>query len=530
MESAEILGQNSLRLRTSFPIQNEKSLLHSILLNGCFQTNYLMELVRDSLLLILVILLAVTQTPQGQKLITDNSGSTLDAKISSIEKDTAKTRSNTEPIDTLLTESKFKSEDFAQEDTLTDVNSNTDQIETNTENVSTEQTLEKLQDDFRDSTGLFDGVEVNNRQNLFHTESTIPLNKRRNNWEGNTSWTGSTYQLNGTGYIRSSQRGEYQPGSTAEVGEMIIVEDKPSTGNEEMKWLYFNGENGFYFGVNKTCTFVGIEKNNETLSEVCQNNWNTNTVNTSKETNYNPSGRKLDLNDANMYQSHFAWYGAGIIELQVVFDDENRQETVTVHRFDIQNQTSLSEVSLPIKAEISNDDDGSTSLEVGGRQFAILDNYEPSVRQTKVFVETMTASASEYTPALSVKDLPDYDNVNLNLISFSATPVCDVNAMVRYNTVLTNEDFQDPSLIEGNETLIQVDKNATSWQNGTGTFTGQYISFAQLAAGEKKKAVTASRREEVSSVIAGNQITLAFKADDTSCDVTDITLQVSEDY
>lgn len=390
----------------------------------------------------------------------------------------------------------------------------------------------EIEQNLQASTGLFDGIDVNNRQTLFHVEPTVPLNERRNDWVGNVTWTGSTYRLTGTAQIRSEQRGEYQPGSTAQVGQMIRVTDPPTEAGEEMKWLYFNDINGFYFGVNTTCTYVELQKNNETLKSFCQSDWNVNTVDSTEPTESNPSGFKLDLNDANMYQAEYAWYGAGLIEMDIIFDTADGQETVTVHRFDVDNQTSLGKISLPVKARILNDPDSSTSMDLGGRQYAIQDNYEPTERNTKVFVESMTASSTEYTPAISVRSREKYNNVALDIVDFESTPTCDVNAMVRYDTELTGASWQEPSLVRYNETIIEVDKSATSWQNGTGTFTGNFLDFAQLPGGDNKnKPVSDIQSAEISSVIGDDEVvTLAFKADDTSCDVTDITLQVKEDY
>jgi len=401
----------------------------------------------------------------------------------------------------------------------------------NQTNTESREYLKSINDRDERSVGLFGGVDVNNRQTLFHIEPTVPLNDRRNDWTGNVTWSGSTYDLTGTSLLKSNQRGEYQPGSTAQVGQMVIVEDKPE-GSDNVKWQYFNGEDGFYYGVNSSCTYVGIQKNGEVLSEVCQSNWNVNTVDSETKTESNPSGFKLDLNDANMYQTNFAWYGGGVIEMQVIFDDERRQDTVTLHRFDIDNQTSLSEVSLPVKAQIFNDSDDSTSIRVGGRQYSILDNYEKTARSVKLFRESMTASSTEYTPALSIRPKPGFENVNIDLLSFSATPSCGVNALVRFDTVLTGANFQQPSLVNGNETLLQVDSSATSWQNGTGSFTGEYLDFAQLDGGQNQNKPAAQvESEEVSTVVGDNEIvTLAFKADGNSCEVTDITLQAEEDY
>jgi len=198
----------------------------------------------------------------------------------------------------------------------------------------------------------------------------------------------------------------------------------------------------------------------------------------------------------------------------------------------VENQTSLGKVSLPVKARIQNDGDNSTSLEVGGRQYAIQDNYEPTERQVKVFRETVSVSSTEYTPAISIRSRAEYNNVALDIVDFEATPACDVNAHIRYDTELTGASWSNPSLTTGNESVIEVDTSASSWQNGTGTFTGQYLDFAQLTGGDNKnKPVANVQSEEISTVIGDDEVvTLAFKADDTGCDVTDITLQVSEDY
>lgn len=498
-----------------------------------------MEIVRDSILALIFLSLVVTQTPQGQDFLNPSSPS----NVQSIDKAVAGIESNTDGIRNLLTGQSFKDEDFAQETTLSSIltdtgktAANTGNIDTNTDNLEAlneqqKKFLDRIDDRDEENIGLFGGKDVNNRQNLFHIEATVPLNERRNDWTGNVTWTGSTYKITGTGELRSNQRGEYQAGSAAEMGQMVIVDSIPKN-SEEIEWGYMNGVNGFYYGVNSTCFYVAIEKDDNVLESVCQENFNVNTVNTTETTSYNPEGYKLDLKDATMYQSDFAWYGGGLIEMKIVFDTLEGQETVTLHRFDIDNQTSLGEVSLPIKTRIENDPDNSTSIQVGGRQFSIQDNYEPTERSTKVYTETTTAGASEFIPALSVRALSSYDNVAIDLIDFAAVPNCDVDAQIRYDTELTGASWAEPRLASYNETLIEVDRAATTWQVG-GEPSGIYLDFAQMVGGQNQnKPVENVQSEEVSSVIGDNEVvTLGFRADGgSSCQVNDVTMQITEDY
>jgi len=287
-----------------------------------------MELRKDFYFIAIIAILLVGLTPLGDNLV-NTSGSTEKGILSSIDKNAAGINSDTEGISNLLSSADFNNEDFAQETTLSEL-AGTDFARETTladlnksfgnEDFAQENTLSTINQNLEDSFGLFDGLDVNNRQTLFHIEPTVPLNERRNEWTGNVSWTGSTYKITGTGSLRSEQRGEYQPGSTGQIGQMIRIPEPPSTGSEDMEWLYFNDDNGFYFGVNTTCTYVELERDNEVIKSFCQKDWNVNTVNTTEETSYNPSGRKLDLNDANMYQGEYSWYGGGIIQMDIIFD------------------------------------------------------------------------------------------------------------------------------------------------------------------------------------------------------------------
>lgn len=425
--------------------------------------------------------------------------------------------------------------DNAEEQTATDLNDNLKSFNTDfsNEQFAQEPTLSNIDNIFTKARGLFGGIDVNTRQNLFHVEATVPLNNRRNDWNGTVNWTGSTYRLNGTGYIDSSQRGEYQPGSTAEFGMAVFFDSLPDSNDDDrVEWGYINTNDGVYYGVNTTCTFVGVKKAGTVLDEVCQENWNVDTLDGDNDTD-NPSGKKLLLKDVNMYQTRFSWYGGGLIEPGVILDDVTGQDYFAMHRFDIQNQTSLDQISLPLSLNVSNDDDEDVSVNIAGRQYSILDEYEKTGRQMKEFRESLTASASEYTPAISLQVEDGFENVVLDLVSFSATPTCDVNAHVRFDTNLTNANFTEPTLVENaNESLIVTDTNATSWQDADGNPSGFYLDFSQLASGQNSnKEVASIQTEKVSAVIGeGELITLAFKADSTSCDVNDITMQSEADF
>ena len=179
--------------------------------------------------------------------------------------------------------------------------------------------------------------------------------------------------------LDSSERGRYEAGFAGEAGIGIRLPVAP-TGTQVVRWGLFDDQNGAFFGQNvANGIFVAIRRAGlDTI--IPQTSWNVDKLNGS-----GPSGATLTLSKGNIFQIVFTWYGYGVIEFRVVIPDPTTlaQEVITVNRFSPTGQTSFADPNLPLRAQISNNGTASAiSLFVGGRQYSIIGNYNPTFRIT----------------------------------------------------------------------------------------------------------------------------------------------------
>jgi len=254
------------------------------------------------------------------------------------------------------------------------------------------------------------------------------------------------------------------------------------TGAQVARWGLFDAQNGAFFGQDvANGIFVDIRRAGvDTI--VPQTAWNVD-----KMDGTGPSGATLTLSKGNIFQIVFTWYGYGVIEFRVVIPDPTTlaQEVITVNRFSPTGQTSFADPNLPLRAEISNNGTASAfNLFVGGRQYAILGNYDPtfritSERRTVTATGTLTPiisfqrktvfpAGSGRTNSVSVK-LEGIDLVTSADISYQIILGGTINgAFADYPTATTN--------IPLSETALQVNSTLT-------TISGGQVLIQGLAAG-----------------------------------------------
>ena len=262
--------------------------------------------------------------------------------------------------------------------------------------------------------------------------------------------------------LDSAERGRYQPGTSAEVGIGIRYPTTPA-GAMQAKWGYFDDNNGFYFGRDATGIFIAILRAG-VESKIYQSSWNTDKLDGTGN-----SRLTLDLANGNIFQVRYSWYGYGTINFIVTMQDANSvQKNIVAHRFSATAQTSVVDPNLPIRAVIEN---GATAtaqtLFVGGRQYSILGQYNPNVRNTgqyRLLQGSITSAA--FVPLISFRRKATYDSTSVKVRHLTIITNQDLVIQVRSNGVLTGASYITPSDYTAQETVVEADISATAITGG----------------------------------------------------------------
>ncbi|GEN46856.1 hypothetical protein [Alkalibacillus haloalkaliphilus] len=338
----------------------------------------------------------------------------------------------------------------------------------------------------------FDELKVSERTPIFEISSTYGISALRDviSTTGTGTVTNNTvvYEVaTGTGSagaasLETAQRGRYQPGYAAEAGIAVRVPQLP-TGSQIGRWGLFGIENGLFFGVSgNEGVFVGVRRDG-VETRIQQNDWNIDPLNGT-----GPSGLTLDLNDGNIFQIDFTWYGFGVIEWSVVMQNQQTlaQEVVTVHRYKPISFTSLEDPNLPVKAEVQNNGETTSFLiRVAGRQYSILGENVPSFRVTSAR-RTVTATTT-LTPLLSFQRKAEFpagsgrpNSINVTLEGLDLVTGADIFYQIVLGGTLNTafSDFPTANTnIPATETALRVNNTATSFST-----PGQVV-FQGLAVG-----------------------------------------------
>lgn len=272
--------------------------------------------------------------------------------------------------------------------------------------------------------------------------------------------------------LETSTRGIYEAGSEAEAGIGIKIPDQTYTGTQNIKWGYFDSENGFYFGIDSGGVFIEVISGGVSKTKVYQSAWNVDRLDGSKN-QFNASDLELDLSNGNIFNIRFIYYGYGTIKFIVPISDARQKsgmKHVTVHRAVIDGGLSTENPNLPLRVEVNNNGSANAiDAFVAGRQFSILGEYNPITRITSQTAGSVSLTNSSWTPIISWRKksslLDQSQNVRIAGISAIADQVTIV-AFISGGT-LTGASFGKPDLVNtASETALESDTSATAITGG----------------------------------------------------------------
>lgn len=265
--------------------------------------------------------------------------------------------------------------------------------------------------------------------------------------------------------LQSTERGQYIPGSSAEIGLYVRL-PQDLTGSQEARWGYMDDDNGVYFGQDSDGLFVQRRTDGTDQSKVRRSDWNNDTVDGSGDSD-NPSGLNLDLTAGSIFQIDFTWYGDGPFEFKVFLQDNaGRKQEVVVHRINVAGELSVNNPNLPIRAVLENNGTATASdLFVAGRQFAVLGRERPNRRLNGEFV-SLGSIATTFLPVMSFRKKSDFVGATVTAERISAFADAQMRYQLRLNPTLGGESFGNLEDTTATETALEVDSSATTLSGG----------------------------------------------------------------
>ena len=272
----------------------------------------------------------------------------------------------------------------------------------------------------------------------------------------------TTALANDSATLDSAEKGRYQAGYSAEAGIGVRYAGTP-TGQMKADWGYFGATDGFYFGKDSTSVYIAVLRAS-VETKVRQSAWNVD-----KLDGTGSSGLILDLAKGNIFQIVYSWYGYGGVEYTVLMNDTNgKQRKILVHTLSGSNATNIVDPNQPIRARVQN---GSTAtahtLYVGGRQYSILGQYNPNVRNAGQYrlLQTSITSAA-FVPLITIRRKSAFETTSVKLRHFTLISDQNIIVQVRLNGALTGASYITPSDHTAQETAVEVDISATAITGG----------------------------------------------------------------
>lgn len=342
---------------------------------------------------------------------------------------------------------------------------------------------------------LFGNLSTVQRATVIELKSTYGLSNLRDvttvtgsgsvaNTVGNGEYTVATGTTTGsTATIDSAERGRYVPGTEAEAGLGIRFPSQTFIGTAFSEWGYFDNDNGFGFGLDATGVYV-FTKRGGTKTKVYQSNWNVDSFDGSGD-----SGLTLDLQDGNIFQIDYAWYGFGTLNFAIVTSDSNnKQVKYIVHRFNPENETSVKDPNLPLRAQVDNGDTTTNyQIFVAGRQYSVFTPYRPNNRINSQYVLEKGSVGTTFLPVISFRKKTAYKSVAVKLEGIDLVTDAALLYQIRLGATLTGGSYATPTDTTATETACEVNTTATAISGGDLLYQGILSSsgVGSNAAGDK---------------------------------------------
>lgn len=248
--------------------------------------------------------------------------------------------------------------------------------------------------------------------------------------------------------LESTTVAQYRPGSVAVAGIYVRAPTapvgfaewgygrEPQTVTDSQGTDYDVGEDGLYWRYESdgTISFVIERAGVETVIPQSAWEYQEGDPRPVEDENGDVSGRVYGFGNVDgsthathelapdagyVYRIDFAWYGGGLVVPKIVTMDKfGAQSAVDLFAFEPRGQTSFTQPNQPLFARLDNDGTATAdSLQVAGRQFSVVGDFEDNFRERTHFEDPVTFPGTEGQRGflLAFRRKPGYEGVEIGI-------------------------------------------------------------------------------------------------------------------
>jgi len=269
---------------------------------------------------------------------------------------------------------------------------------------------------------------------------------------------------------------QYTPGYIAEVGISLKIPEAP-TGNQEVRFGYFDSDDGVYFGWDSDGVFVERLRNGSRIGKTYREDWTAGeNVNVEQQ-----------LQNGTIALIELALYNYGTIGFDIYDQDRvtNGLQANKVHNADVPGTTTLSSQDNPIRVEVSNPDTSDFDVFVADRQATVRGNFTPNRRIKGERRTDVSLDGTTYVPIISFRRKESFKTINTDLFDLAAKPDEDIYIQIREDAGSTTDaDYETPQDVNADETAVEVDTSPTA-----SISDGYYVFQGQFGGGDRNRSV-----------------------------------------
>ena len=269
---------------------------------------------------------------------------------------------------------------------------------------------------------------------------------------------------------------QYTPGYIAEVGISLQIPEAP-TGNQEVRFGYFDSDDGVYFGWDSDGVFVERLRNGSRIGKTYREDWTAGeNVNVEQQ-----------LHNGTIALIELALYNYGTIGFDIYDQDRvtNGLQANKVHNADVPGTTTLSSQDNPIRVEVSNPDTSDFDVFVADRQATVRGNFTPNRRIKGERRTDVSLDGTTWVPIISFRRKESFKTINTDLFDLAAKPDEDIFVQIREDAGSTTDgDYAAPQDVNADETAVEVDTSPTA-----SITDGYYVFQGQFDGGERNRSV-----------------------------------------
>lgn len=250
--------------------------------------------------------------------------------------------------------------------------------------------------------------------------------------------------------ITTLERGQYQAGAMSRFGIGVRVPTAPAS-TADMKWGYFDDNNGFFYGYDSTGIYVG-RRTGGSDTKVYQSSWTIDKLDGS-----GISGLTLDLSKGVICQCEFTWYGYGLIEFDfILYNSTTKKYTrYPAHVIKVDSALSVIDPNQPLTFRISNGASNTTSYQmfIGGHQFEYFNGVEKPQKRvvSELLTNYTTATSTNWQPLIAVRPKSTHgtssraNSVVIRVTDFFVATDNEMEVRITYGGTTSNLSWGTPT-------------------------------------------------------------------------------------